>query len=132
MLEQVFIVAVTDLKQKIRIAGEHGTETTGDPGVPQIWLTYDELAALMACDRAEARGAAAAIRLDRRKSRDGHTRAKLTPSLTEAFLNGVLQQRLEQEIAACASGLRTIHQRLADCPVAVPTLYAAPAEMNRG
>lgn len=95
--------------------------------MPQIWLTYDELAALMDCDWAEARGAAAAIPLDRRKSRDGHTRAKLTPSLTEAFLDGVLQQRLEPEIAACASDLRTIHERMAERSVALPTVRAVPA-----
>jgi hypothetical protein len=95
--------------------------------VPQIWLTYDELAALMDCDRTEARGAAAAIRLDRRKSRDGHTRAKLTPSLTEAFLDGVLQQRLEQEIAACAGDLRATRERMAARSAAVPESRSAPA-----
>ena len=39
--------------------------------MPQIWLTYDELAALMNCNPARAREAAIAFRLDRRKSRDG-------------------------------------------------------------
>jgi hypothetical protein len=95
--------------------------------VPQIWLTYDELAALMDCDRAEARGAAAAIPLDRRRSRDGHTRAKLTPSLTEAFLGGILRQRLEQEIAACAGDLRAMHERMAARSAAMPKFRSAPA-----
>ena len=54
--------------------------------MPQIWLTYDELAALMDCNPADARRAALAIRLDRRKSRDGQTRVKLTPSLADALL----------------------------------------------
>jgi hypothetical protein len=101
--------------------------TMGDPGVPQIWLTYDELAALMDCDPAGARGAAAAIRLDRRKSRDGRTRAKLTPSLTEAFLDGVLQQRLEQEVAACAGDLRAMRDRMAARTAAVPKIPSAAA-----
>jgi hypothetical protein len=35
----------------------------------------------------QQRGAALPIHLDRRKSRDDRTRAKLTPSLTEAFLD---------------------------------------------
>lgn len=95
--------------------------------MPQIWLTYDELAALMDCDRAEARGAAAAIQLDRRKSRDGNTRAKLTPSLTEAFLDGVLQQRLEREIAACAGDLRAMRERMAARPAALPRFRSAIA-----
>jgi hypothetical protein len=95
--------------------------------VPQIWLTYDELATLMDCDREEARGAAAAIRLDRRKSRDGHTRAKLTPSLADAFLDGVLQQHLEKEIAACAGDLRAMRERMTIRSAAVPKFRAAAA-----
>jgi hypothetical protein len=118
---------VTDLKQKIRIAREHGRQTTGVSGVPQIWLTYDELADLMNCDPAGARGAAAAIRLDRRKSRDGQTRAKLTPSLAEAFLEGILRQRLEQEIAARAGDLRAMHERMARHSAALPQLRSGIA-----
>jgi hypothetical protein len=122
------IVAVTDLKQKVRTAREYRFRTTGDPGVPQIWLTYDELAALMDCDPAAARGAALAIRLDRRKSRDGQTRAKLTPSLTEALLDVMLQRRLELEIAACAGDLRAIRERMAArSAVAAPKWRAAAA-----
>lgn len=90
--------------------------------MPQIWLTYDELAALMNCDPAGARGAAAAIRLDRRKCRDGRTRAKLTPSLAAAFVEGALRQRLEQEIAACAGDLKAMRERMAGPPAAVPQL----------
>jgi hypothetical protein len=96
--------------------------------MPQIWLTYDELAALMDCDRAEARGIAAAIPLVRRKSRDGHTRAKLSPTLTEEFLDSVLQQRLD--IAACASNLRTVHERMAERSVTL-RVSAGRDEMSR-
>lgn len=93
--------------------------------MPQIWLTYDELAALMGCDAAGARSAAALIRLDRRKSRDGQTRAKLTPSLTEAFLQGIVQQHLEQEIASGAGDLRAMHERMARYSAAEPQLRSA-------
>jgi hypothetical protein len=94
--------------------------------VPQIWLTYDELAALMDCDPAAARSAALAIRLDRRKSRDGQTRAKLTPSLTVALLDIMLEQRLEREIAACARDLRAMRKRMAASSfVAIPKLRSA-------
>jgi hypothetical protein len=88
--------------------------------VPQIWLTYNELAAWMNCDRAGARVAAMAIGLDRRKSRDGQTRAKLTPALAQAFLDDILRQRLEQEIAACAGDLRLMRERMAAHTTAVP------------
>jgi hypothetical protein len=116
---------MTDLKEKLRASREDGHRPMGDSVVPQIWLTYEELAALMDCDLAEARGAAAAIPLNRRKSRDGRTRAKLNSSLTEAFLDATLQQRVEQEIAACASDLRTIQERMAGRAVALPGLRAA-------
>jgi hypothetical protein len=80
--------------------------------VPQIWLTYDELAVLMNCDAASARSTAMAFRLDRRRSRDGRTRAKLTPLLAEVFFDKALRQRLEHEIAACAGDLRAMCERM--------------------
>lgn len=84
--------------------------------MPQIWLTYGELATLMGCDLADARRAALAIQLDRRKCRDGQTRAKLTPTLADALLDSLLRQRLEQEIAACAGDLRVMRERMAMGP----------------
>jgi hypothetical protein len=110
---------VTDIKQKVRIARETSFPVHGRTRVPQIWLTYDELATLMNCDPARAREAAIVSRLDRRKSRDGQTRAKLTPPLAEAFLREVLRQRLDQEIAACAGDLRVMRDRMAEGAAAV-------------
>lgn len=81
--------------------------------MPQIWLTYDELAAWLNCGRAEARAAVITIGLDRRKSRDGQTRAKLTQPLAEAFFHAMLHQRPEREVAACADELRLMHERMA-------------------
>lgn len=88
--------------------------------VPQIWLTYDELAVLLECDTLSARDAAMSLRLDRRRSRDGHTRAKLTPPLTETFLNAVVRHRVSQEIATCADDLRVMRERMATHDVAQP------------
>lgn len=93
--------------------------------MPQIWVTYDELAVLMGCDRGRAREAAAAIPLDRRKSHDGETRAKLSPWLTEAFFDGLVQQRLEKEITACAGDLRAIRERMVVRASALPKFRAA-------
>lgn len=90
--------------------------------MPQIWLTYEELAELFNCDPARARSTAAAIGLDRRKSRDGRTRAKLTAPLAEALLDGVLRQRLEHEIATCAGDLRAMRERMATRSSAIPRL----------
>ena len=81
--------------------------------MPQIWLTYDEFAVLIGCAPDAARGAALALQLDRRRSHDGLTRVKLTPSLGETFIGELVQQRLDREIAACAADLRTIRARMA-------------------
>jgi hypothetical protein len=94
--------------------------------VPQIWLTYDELAALMNCDSAGARSAAVALRLDRRRSRDGQTRAKLTQPLVDAFLERILREHIERDLAACASALRATHQEMAR-PSAPPPRASANA-----
>jgi hypothetical protein len=81
--------------------------------VPQIWMTYDELAALMKCDPAAARAAATTLPLDRRRSRDGQTRAKLSPSLAEAFIESQMRLRLERVADACAGDLAAMHDRMA-------------------
>jgi hypothetical protein len=45
--------------------------------MPQIWMTYSEIAALLGCDADDARIQAILRSLDRKKSRDGLTRVKL-------------------------------------------------------
>lgn len=45
--------------------------------MPQIWMTYAEIGALLGCDVDEARTEAAKRSLDRRKSHDGLSRVKL-------------------------------------------------------
>ena len=45
--------------------------------MPQIWMTYGELAALLGCEADDARIQSAQRSLDRKKSRDGLTRVKL-------------------------------------------------------
>ena len=58
--------------------------------MPQIWLTYDELASLFECEPGNARAMVIGMRLDRRRSRDGNTRVKLNKTLTELFFERVL------------------------------------------
>jgi hypothetical protein len=81
--------------------------------VPQFWLTYDELAELMNCDAAAARAAAAAIPLDRRRSRDGFTRAKLNAALSEIFFEQLIRRLIDQQIVACAEDLRRVREAMA-------------------
>jgi hypothetical protein len=95
--------------------------------MPQIWLTYDELAALMDCNPAAARTAAAAIPLDRRRSRDGFTRAKLNSALTEAFLEQLTWRLLDREVSARASDLRTKREEMAAPPIAIRQIRTTAA-----
>src|SRR5215471_12193550 len=53
--------------------------------MPQIWMTYDELATLCGCSATEARLLARYLSLHRRKSSDGFTRIKLDLALTARF-----------------------------------------------
>lgn len=82
--------------------------------MPQIWLTYDEFAALFDCPAHLSRETVASLGLDRRRCHDGLTRVKLSPPLTEQFLDAVMRQRLEREIAACANSLHVLRQRMAE------------------
>jgi hypothetical protein len=86
--------------------------------VPQIWLTYDELAALIGCDTTAARATASAMPLDRRKSQDGHTRAKLNAKLTEMFLGQLARHWINREMAIRAGDLHAVRERMSVYPVA--------------
>lgn len=93
--------------------------------MPQIWMTYDELGALLDCDAAAAREAASAMPLDRRKSHDGHTRAKLNAKLTEIFLDRLARHWIDREITTCVGDLQAVRERMAVHPIA--TNHAATA-----
>jgi hypothetical protein len=54
--------------------------------MPQIWMTYDEIADLIGGDAHEARRHSIDQELDRKKSRDGQTRVKLDQPLIIMFL----------------------------------------------
>ncbi len=93
--------------------------------MPQIWMTYDELATLIGCDAATARAVAMAIPLDRRKSRDGNTRSKLNPALAAAYIDIMLRQRQDCEIDECVDNLREVHGRMMARSRALPSLRSA-------
>jgi hypothetical protein len=57
--------------------------------MPQIWMTYDEIADLLGCDAEVARAMAIHRSLDRRKSRDGLTRTKLDLDWTSRFIAAI-------------------------------------------
>lgn len=80
--------------------------------MPQIWMTYGELGALLACDAATARDNALHMLLDRRRSRDGNTRVKLSPKLMDIFFERVTREWVDHELAASAADLRTLRAQM--------------------
>lgn len=78
--------------------------------MPQIWMTYDELATLSGCDVAEARVQALHLSLDRRKSRDGNTRVKLNPALMARFFETIRETEFDLDRAIAA--LRETHRHM--------------------
>jgi len=78
--------------------------------MPQIWMTYDELATLSGCSAAEARLQAQQLSLDRRKSRDGNTRVKLNLALTGRFFETIREAEFGLDDAIAA--LRETHRQM--------------------
>jgi len=81
--------------------------------MPQIWMTYDELAALFECEATTAQATVIEMKLDRRKSRDGNTRVKLDPRLSEMFFDKLLCRWIDLELQACAGDLRAVRDKMA-------------------
>ncbi|MBB4372525.1 putative lipoprotein YmbA [Bradyrhizobium sp. cir1] len=78
--------------------------------MPQIWMTYDELATLTGCSAAEARLQALHLSLDRRKSRDGNTRVKLNAALMGRFFETIREADFALDDAIAA--LRETHRQM--------------------
>ncbi|QQN65717.1 hypothetical protein JIR23_08510 [Bradyrhizobium diazoefficiens] len=78
--------------------------------MPQIWMTYDELATLSGCSATEARVQALHLSLDRRKSRDGNTRVKLDFALMARFFETIREREFGLDDAITA--LRATHRQM--------------------
>lgn len=92
--------------------------------MPQIWMTYDELAALSGCSAAEARMQALHLSLDRRKSRDGNTRVKLNLALMARFIETIRETEFDLDEAITA--LREAHRQMSG------VIANEPPGMQRG
>ncbi|UPK25729.1 MULTISPECIES: hypothetical protein [unclassified Bradyrhizobium] len=80
--------------------------------MPQIWMTYDELATLSGCTPAEARLRALHLSLDRRKSRDGATRVKLDLALTAKFFASI--READFDLDGAIEALQSTHRQMAE------------------
>jgi hypothetical protein len=90
--------------------------------MPQIWMTYDELATLSNCAPADARMRAIHLSLDRRKSRDGATRVKLDLALTAKFLASI--READFDLDSAIEALQATHRQMAE--------FLTPNEVHGG
>jgi putative transposase len=79
--------------------------------MPQIWMTYDEIAGLMGCGAHEAREHSIEQDLDRKKSRDGQTRVKLDLPLVTMFMAKI--RTMDSALDEATRELREIHNDMA-------------------
>ncbi|WP_249158746.1 hypothetical protein [Bradyrhizobium tropiciagri] len=79
--------------------------------MPQIWMTYHEIADMLGCEPEMARVTSIQRALDRKKSRDGLTRVKLDSELTARFITELrsADAALDQAVRA----LLETHQAMA-------------------
>jgi hypothetical protein len=75
--------------------------------MPQIWMTYEELAGMMDCTVMEARDRVHFERLDRKISRDGAKRAKLNAAMTGIFIQRIRTSAVAMDQAV--DDLRAVH-----------------------
>jgi hypothetical protein len=78
--------------------------------MPQIWMTYDEIAGLLGCSADAARAKAVYRSLDRKKSRDGLTRVKLDTEWTAHFVAAI--RETNPALDEAVRGLQTIHGQM--------------------
>jgi hypothetical protein len=88
--------------------------------MPQIWMTYGELAAMLDCTVEEARERVHLEGLDRKLSRDGKKRAKLNTELTGLFVERL--KRIDGAADRAVANLRQLHALL--------SAYYPPSELK--
>jgi hypothetical protein len=99
--------------------------------MPQIWMTYGELADLMECGLAQASDHVRHHRLDRKKSRDGHVRVKLNLTLMELFVARIraTADRSLDEAIRDLRGLHALMERYEDRGQRVGTSVTEPGDL---
>lgn len=79
--------------------------------MPQIWMTYLELAGLVDCSPEQARALAIDRHLKRKHSHDGQTRIQLNAELSWLFVAKVREIQFDTDEAV--AGLRQVHRQMA-------------------
>jgi hypothetical protein len=85
--------------------------------MPQIWMTYEELATLLDCSVVDARKRVHLEHLDRKSSRDGKKRVKLSLAMIGIFIERI--KTIDYATDLAVADLRQVHACLrarADTP----------------
>jgi hypothetical protein len=82
--------------------------------MPQIWMTYEELAGMLDCPVTEARERIRLECLDRKISRDGKTRVKLSAAMVGLFIERL--KTIDVAIDRAVEDLRHVHALLNEGP----------------
>jgi hypothetical protein len=80
--------------------------------MPQIWMTYEELAALLDCSAEEARKQSYFENLDRKISRDGKKRVKLSLTMIGIFIERL--KTIDFVTDQAVSDLRQMHALMSE------------------
>jgi hypothetical protein len=78
--------------------------------MPQIWMTYEELAALLDCTVVDARKRVHLEHLDRKLSRDGKKRVKLSLAMIGLFIERI--KTVDYATDLVVDDLRQVHALL--------------------
>lgn len=100
--------------------------------MPQIWMTYGELAGLLGCGWDEARDRIRRDGLDRRKSRDGRMRVKLSLELAGLFIAKLKGEMQSQTLDEAVDSLRGVHAAMATYEDRLPQQQTAPQDRRAG
>ena len=92
--------------------------------MPQIWMTYGEIAALLGCTAEAVRAQAVVRSLDRKKSRDGLTRVKLDSDWTAHFIAAI--READPTLDEAIRDLQTIRSKMAHDAGQIVRREAAP------
>lgn len=80
--------------------------------MPQIWMTYEELAGMLDCTLVEARERVHLEHLDRKISRDGKKRAKLSPIMIGIYIEQL--KTIDHVVDRAVEDLRRVHGLLSE------------------
>jgi hypothetical protein len=80
--------------------------------MPQVWMTYGELATLCGCTASEARLRAGNLSLHRRKCSDGATRVKLNLLLMARFFVNIRES--DFDLDGAIEAVRETHRSMAE------------------